>query len=62
MIDNNFDHIVASRLEDMATQVEKLYAAGLIEEATFLRNEGLELAEAYDTEQTFLYINDLTEA
>jgi hypothetical protein len=62
MIDSNFDLVVASRLEDMATQVECLYANGLIEEATLLRNEGLELAEAYDDGTTFLYINDLTEA
>jgi hypothetical protein len=62
VIDSNFDLVVASRLEDMATQVECLYANGLIEEATLLRNEGLELAEAYDDGTTFLYINDLTEA
>lgn len=62
MNSKNFDLVVASRLEDMAAQVEQLYVAGMIEEATLLRNEGLELAEAYDNEQTFLYINDLTEA
>jgi hypothetical protein len=45
----------------MAAQVEHLYVAGMIEEATLLRNEGLELAEAYDNEETFLFINDLTE-
>ena len=54
--------LVASRLEDMAVQVEQLYVAGLIEEAELLRHEGLELAEAYDNEQTFLYIGDLTQA
>ncbi len=53
--------LVAQRLEDMAEQVEQLYIAGMIEEATLLRNEGLELAEAYDNEETFLFINDLTE-
>ena len=62
MIDSNFNLVVASRLEDMAAQVERLYANGLIEEATLLRNEGLELAESYDDGTTFLYINDLTEA
>lgn len=62
MIDSNFDLVVASRLEDMAAQVERLYANGLTTEATLLRNEGLELAESYDDGTTFLYINDLTEA
>ena len=62
MNNNNFDLIVASRLEDIAAQVECLYANGFFEEASLLRNEGLELAEAYDSEQTFLYIEDLTEA
>jgi hypothetical protein len=57
----NINLLVATRLEDMATQVEQLYVAGMIEEATLLRNEGLELAEAYDNEETFLFINDLTE-
>ena len=53
--------LVAQRLEDMAEQVEQLYIAGMIEEATLLRNEGLELAEAYDEGYTFLFIIDLTE-
>jgi hypothetical protein len=53
--------LVAQRLEDMADQVEQLFAAEMIEEATLLRNEGLELAEAYDDGYTFLFINDLTE-
>ena len=57
----NSNRLVATRLEDMAAQVEQLYVAGMIEEATLLRNEGLELAEAYDNEETFLFINDLTE-
>ncbi len=54
--------LVAQRLEDMADQVEQLYVAGMIKEATLLRNEGLELAEAYDDGHIFLFINDLTEA
>ncbi len=54
--------LVAQRLEDMADQVEQLFATGMIEEAALLRNEGLELAEAYDNGYTFLFINDLTEA
>jgi hypothetical protein len=54
--------LVASRLEDMADQVEQLYVAGMIEEAKLLRQEGLELAECYDEGYTFLFINDLTEA
>jgi hypothetical protein len=34
----------------------------MIEEAQLLRNEGLELAEAYDLGTTFMFINDLTQA
>jgi hypothetical protein len=54
--------LVASRLEDMADQVAQLCTQGLTEEAELLRQEGLELAEAYDEGYTFLFINDLTEA
>jgi len=46
----------------MAVQVEQLYVAGMIEEAELLRKEGLALAEAYDNEQTFLFVIDLTKA
>ena len=53
--------LVASRLEDLADQVEQLYVAGMIEEAELLRREGLQLAECYDNEHTFLFINDLSE-
>jgi hypothetical protein len=59
---HNLNLTIASRLEDIAAQVEFLYENGFSEEAALLRNEGLELAEAYDSEQTFLYIEDLTEA
>ena len=54
--------MIASRLEDMADRVYQLFAAGMPEEAELLRREGLELAEAFDTEQTFLYLEDLTKA
>jgi hypothetical protein len=54
--------VIASRLEDMADQVYQLFAAGMPEEAELIRREGLELAEAFDAEQTFLYLEDLTEA
>lgn len=54
--------LIASRLEDMADQVSQLFAQGLLEEAELLRNEGLEMAEAFDDGTTFLFINDLTEA
>ena len=51
--------LIASRLEDMADQVEQLYVAGMIEEAEFLRQEGLDLASSFDNEELFLFINDL---
>jgi hypothetical protein len=54
--------LIASRLEDMADQVQLLYTQGMIEEAKLLRDEGLELARAYDVGTTFMFINDLTEA
>jgi hypothetical protein len=55
-------NLIASRLEDMAAQVEILYHQGNFAEAELLREEGLKLAEAYDNEETFLFINDLTNA
>jgi hypothetical protein len=54
--------VIASRLEDMANQVEYLYHSGLIEDARLLRQEGLDLAEAYDSGVTFMFLEDLTEA
>lgn len=51
--------LIASRLEDMADQVEQLYVAGLIEEAKLLRREGLDLASSFDNEENFFYVNDL---
>jgi pantothenate kinase len=48
--------VVASRLEDMATQVECLYANGFHEEAAVLREEGLMLAQAFDNEETFFFL------
>jgi hypothetical protein len=53
--------LIASRLEDLADRVEILYHEGNFAEAKLLRDEGLMLAECYDSEGTFLYINDLTQ-
>ena len=55
----NIQNLVASRLEDMADQIEQLYAQGEPELAELLRNEGLALAEACDNGYEFFYINDL---
>jgi hypothetical protein len=52
--------LIAQRLEDMVDQVEVLCLQGNYAEAKLLREEGLQLAEAYDNEATFLFINDLT--
>jgi hypothetical protein len=52
--------LVASRLEDMADRVEYHHSVGNYGTAEFLRQEGLELAGAYDFGTSFLYINDLT--
>lgn len=56
----DFQTLVSSRLEDLADQVALLHEAGNFADAKLLRDEGLMLAEAYDSESTFLYINDLT--
>jgi hypothetical protein len=52
--------LIASRLEDMADQVEFLYRQGNFAEAELLRDEGLMLAESYDNETTFMYLPDFT--
>jgi hypothetical protein len=52
--------LVASRLEDMADQVEFLYQQGNLAEAELLRDEGLLLASSYDNEITFMYLPDFT--
>ena len=52
--------LISSRLEDLCDQVAFLHESGNFADAKLLRDEGLMLAEAYDNESTFLYINDLT--
>ena len=52
---------VAERLEHMGEQIAYLYSQGLDEEAKLLGEEGLMLAEAYDNEETLLFIGGLTE-
>ena len=53
--------LVTSRLEDLADQVDQLYINGYPEEAELLRQEGLQLAEAYDQGFEFMYLTDLTQ-
>lgn len=53
--------LVASRLEDMADQVEQLYAQGRPKDAELLRQEGLNLADAFDNGQTFCFVSDLSQ-
>jgi hypothetical protein len=52
--------LIASRLEDMADQVEKLAQNGYVEEALLMREEGLALATAYDKEEDFFFVQDYT--
>ena len=54
--------LIASRLEDMADQVGQLFAQGNFAEAELLRDEGLALAQSFDDEEEFFYINDLKTA
>ena len=60
MNSNDLQTLIACRLEDMAAQVERLYDEGNFAEAELLREEGLALAESYDNEDTFIFLNDLT--
>lgn len=60
MNSNDLQTLIACRLEDMAAQVERLYGEGNFAEAELLREEGLALAESYDNEDTFIFLNDLT--
>jgi hypothetical protein len=49
--------LVASRLEDMADQVEYLVSVGRHKDAEMLRKEGLELADFCDGDNMFFYVN-----
>jgi len=49
--------LVTDRLEHLAERVEWLILIGDHKSAQLLRNEGLELAEAYDSEQNFFAID-----
>lgn len=52
--------LITDRLEHLADRVEWLVRIGDLESAHLLRNEGLELAEAYDSEQNFFAIDTAT--
>ena len=62
MSDTDLQLLIASRLEDMADQVEQLFVAGNIEDARLLREEGLHLARCFDDGYTFMYLPDFTES
>jgi hypothetical protein len=53
--------LVASRLEDMADQVDLLCKQGNFAEAELLRDEGLELAAACDSGTVFVFVHDLNQ-
>lgn len=55
-----FFELVASRLEDLADQVDYLVQQGDFESADLLREEGLMLAQMADNGDSFLFIPDLT--
>ena len=59
MTGDDLQLLIASRLEDMAAQVERLYKEGNFAEAELLREEGLGMAEAFDNDHTFMYLADL---
>jgi hypothetical protein len=49
--------LVTDRLENLADRVEWLVRIGDLKSAQLLRDEGLELAGAYDDEQNFFVID-----
>ena len=55
----SIEDLISSRLEDNAKQYKVLIESGDFQEAETLRLSGIELAESYDSEESFLYINDL---
>lgn len=60
MTQEQLQNAITVRLEQMATQVEFLFTNGYHKEAEILRAEGLELADAYDNDETFLVLGDFT--
>jgi len=54
--------LIAERLEDLSDQIAYLYEQGEDENAELLNTEALQLAEAFDNETEFCFINDLTNA
>ena len=58
IIQNLFEELVQARLEDLANQIRSLYEIGDIETANLLKQEGLELAEACDSGDLFMYLSD----
>lgn len=52
--------LIAERLEDLSDQIAYLYEQGEDENAELLNTEALQLAEAFDNETEFCFINDLT--
>ena len=55
----SIEDLISSRLEDNAKQYKVLIESGDFQGAETLRLSGTELAETYDSEGSFLYINDL---
>jgi len=49
--------LIADRLELLADRVEQLVLRGDHDTAELLKREGLHLASAYDTDETFLVID-----
>ena len=60
MTQEQLQNLMTLQLEQMAAQVEFLFANGYREEAAVLRAEGLELAAAYDDNEDFFYLQDYT--
>jgi hypothetical protein len=55
----SIEDLISSRLEDNAKQYKVLIESGDLLGAETLRLSGVELAGSYDSEESFLYVNDL---
>lgn len=61
MTSDDLQLLIAQRLEDLADQIERLYAAEQWLEAEVLRESGLELAQTWDSGEEFMFLGDLSE-
>ena len=57
---SDLQFVIASRLEDMATQFERHTTNGNHDLAELVRWEALDIAGTYDRDETFFFVNGMT--